>query len=127
MKDLVNYQPNLPEVHIPQQHLMEPTRHIEYIAWKSRLAMDAQSSTHLYAVLKLMMTVQQAELLKDTANGRLPPEAEQAYRKLTEEYAATIEAIPQQVAARLLEELQQMPEDLRDQGFLARLRALLGE
>ena len=125
--NLVNLQQILPEIHVPQKRLMEPLSRIEYIAWLSRFAMDVQSSVHLSTVLRLITTVQQTELLKQASNGQLAPEVEAAYGRLTAQYTAIMEAIPQQVAAQLLDELQKVPADMHNRGFLAKLRDLLSE
>ena len=128
MKDLVNWESPFPEIHIPQKHLAKQLSQMELIAWKFRMAMDLQSSTHLYAVLKLMTTMQQTELLKQMSGSQLPPEAEESYKRLTAEYAAVMEAIPQHVAAQLLETLREVvPEDVPNQGLFATIRALLSE
>ena len=98
---------------------------MEYVTLLSRLAMNVASDAHVYSVLKLVTTVQQAELLKQTYQD-MPPEVEASYSRLTEAYAELMTTIPQRVSAKLLEELERTPE-LNGGSLLSRLRALFGE
>ena len=126
MNDLTKWQENLSEVHISQDQLTKPLARMEYVALLSRLAASAGSDAHVYAVLRLVTTVQQAELLKQTYQD-IPAEVESTYRRLTEQYMALMEAIPQRLSAQLLAELSQVPAELGKDGFLCKLRALFSE
>jgi hypothetical protein len=123
--DLIRRPEDLPELRIPSRYLSKPLAQMEYTALVSRCAMDIGSSAHLYAVWKLLSTVEQAERLREIYGARgMPPQVEASYHKLTEEYMALIQTIPRQVGARLLVELQQIP-DLEREGWLSRLLDLL--
>ena len=124
--DLQPWQGNLPEIHIPQGQLARPLARMEYVALLSRWAMNVGSDAHVYAVMKLIMSGQQAELLKQTWQD-IPPEVEASYRKLTEQYISQMEAIPRQVSDSLLTELERIPADLGNQSLLSKLRAFFSE
>ena len=124
MYDLQRRQGSLPEIHIPQRQLDKQLAGMEYVALLSRLAMNAVSDAHLFAVLKVLMTIEQAERLKQTCEN-LPPEAEASLREITGRYLATMEAIPQEVSAKLLSELGKIPPNLGDESLLSKVRSWL--
>ena len=126
MNDLTKWQESLPEVHLRQDQLAKPLARMEYTTLLSRLATNAASDAYVYAVLKLVTTVQQADLLERSYEN-MPPEVEASLREHNEQYKATMEAISQQVNARLLEELERIPAGLGDGSFLSRLGALFSE
>ena len=117
-------QQSLPVAHGPQKHLKKPLSRMESIGLVSQFSMDVQSFIYFYGVQRLTMTVQQAELIKQSY-AQVPAGVEEAYNKLIKQYTAAMEVIPQQASARLLEELRKIPTDLDGQGFLSKILAML--
>lgn len=122
---LVKHEQGVPEVYLSKHQVSRPLNRMEYIAFVSRTAMTLASDTHVYTVLKLLTTVQQAELLRQSCEP-LTSEVKAAYERLTQQFMDLMEAIPQEVAANLMAELAKIPSDLRDDDLLAKLRGWLG-
>lgn len=126
MNDIIVRPKNLPEIRVPTGQLMKPLSRMEYVAVLSSIAADLGSHAYSYSLFTLCTTVQRAEQLKQTFPGGMPPHIEATYNKLTQDYLLLMEQIPQEMSARLLEELKQIPANVGNEGTLAKVRALLG-
>ncbi|MBN1813643.1 MAG: hypothetical protein JXA14_17520 [Anaerolineae bacterium] len=124
MNELIEVNNNLEVIHVSPDQLTKPLARMEATSLLSRMVMTVVSDTHREIVLKTFSTLQQAELLRKACPDP-PPEAEGAYRRMTAQYLASMEAIPRHVSQKLLAELEKLPADLRDDGLLKRFIAAL--
>ena len=124
MNELTTFSDNLPVIHLKPDQLTRPLGRMEAASLLARLAMTVISDTHREIVLKMVATLQQAEMLRKSCPDP-PPELEGAYRRMTAQYLATMEAIPRHVSDKLLAELEKLPAELRDDGPLGWLIGML--
>lgn len=121
---LVPRQQQLPEIPVPHGQLVKPLSRMQYVEVVSMIVANIGSAVHSYTVFKLFMTVQQAEQLRLAFQGEMPPTIKASYDGLTETYANLMQQIPQEVSARLLEELRSLPDDVGNWDLFDKLRVL---
>jgi hypothetical protein len=112
---------------LEQTRLAGPFNRMECMTLLSRLAMNIGSDAHVYAVRKLVATLEQAEQIKQGYEGDLVEEVEVLYQRLTDRYLALMDAIPQQFVVRLLAEVEQSPTAPGVDSLVSKLRAWLIE
>jgi hypothetical protein len=106
MDKLVTWREHLPVKQLEQSRLAGPFNRMECATLLARLAMNIGSDAHMYAVRKLVATLEQAEQIKQGYEGDLVEEVEALYQRLTDRYLILMDAIPQQFVARLITELE---------------------
>jgi hypothetical protein len=107
---------------IQRARLAAPLNRMAYIQAISELAMNVVSESHMYSVRNLVHTIAEAERLKHSYGGNLPPAAAAVYERLTGQYLASMETILKQYGERLLAEVERASED---DSFVSWLRAWL--
>lgn len=127
MDELVAWLDRLLVKQLGQTQLAGPLNRMECVTLLARLAMNIGSDAHVYSVRKLVKTMEQAEQLKQSHEGDLPPDVEALYHRLTEKYMVLVETISQQFAIKLLAEVERVPTAPGDGSLMAKVRAWLGE
>jgi len=127
MNEYLSKKESLPVTRLPKRVLFEMLGRVEYKALLSRLAMSAGSEIHLQSVMMVVETIERAERIKQACNGNLPPEVEVMLRNLTQQYLNLMEAIPNHVAFKLLEEVERQTRDPLVKNVLSSIRARLTE
>jgi len=129
MSQLTTKQDRLPEVHVPPDLLMKYLSRMELLTVVSRWAMTAGSDILIQAVLELLAALEKAERLRQSYySGDVPPEVEESYHTLTDNFRAFMQSIPQEAYEQLLEELRRIAADVGNGSLslLDKVRHLLG-
>jgi hypothetical protein len=126
MNESHTWRKHFPAKQLEQARLAGPLNRMECMTLLSQLAMNIGSDAHMYAVQKLVATMEKAEELKQNYGGELPSKVDALYLELTEKYLALMEAIPQQFTIKLLEELEQPPATLGE-SLISKVHAWLNE
>ena len=127
MNELLSNKESLPITRLPKAVLIDMLGRMEYKTLLSQLAMSAGSKIHLYSVMKVVETIERAERTKQAYNGTLAPEVEAMLGRLTQEYLNLMEAIPNHLAFKLLEEVERQTRDPLRRHVLSIIRAWLTE
>jgi len=129
MSQLTTKQDRLPEVHVPPDLLMKYLSRMELLTVVSRWAMTAGSDILIQAVLELLAALEKAERLRQSYySGDVPPEVEESYHTLTDNFRAFMQSIPQEAYEQLLEELRRIAADVGNGSLslLDKVRHLIG-
>ena len=127
MNKLLTWRGDSPMRELEQRWLAAPLSRMECVTLLARLAMNTGSEAHVYSVRKLAETMEKAEQIRQEHREDMPNEVEDLYQRLTDNYLALMEAIPQVFSVRLLAELEQAQGAPGDVSLASKVRAWLGE
>lgn len=119
-KDLIPVKP------IQRVRLSKPIDKMECIFTLCQIASHFLSDTHKATVHNLMTTIAEAEDIKNSYGGRLPPDVEEFYAWLTQQYLDLMKSIMQHYSAQLLDEMRSASQGTGDVSLLMWARAWLG-
>ncbi len=129
MSEISSWSSNLLAQRQVQKNLAKQLTRMQYIALVSKAAMDGVSDTYCYNGRKTAMTVAAAtQLTQALRSTEIPPAAQAAHQQLTQDYLARMQQIAETTCARIVLEIERVPQDVGNSGFLDELRsALLGQ
>ena len=126
MNEITPRQDHMPVRPIHRVKLSGSINRMGYINTLSQMAMQIVSDTHKNSIRNLVTTIADAEQLKQMYGGQMPPEVENVYEWLTNNYLQLMESIMRQYSTRLMTEVELASAKSGDESFLMWVRVWLG-